>query len=205
MGNQRVKRHDMRAVVDPVASVRVQRNRTQRAVAARAGRIVRVVGVGEHQHWDAQYRRQDMDLWKVRMARAERGLPPSKVFWAPHDALNAFQQYQPTTPVHAATVHAHGCKVKGTSRVCIGQTTYDITSLVRGMARWWRPRKIVLFVCDSAEAWRFIPDVNVPVWACMGLLRYTRVHEVWEAAGCVMRANCAFSKSIPASGMQRVQ
>ena len=195
-----------------VGTPRLRRKRTQQAVAARAGRIVRVVGVLENAPWAKRYGTALMAQWARRMARASRGLPATKTFWAPRDPLAAFAAYQPgDIPVHAVTVHAHGRRLLAAEvargcgpQVHIGKRWYELASVVRAVARW-KPRRIVLFVCRSADAWKPLADVRVPVWACSGDLNYSALHEGWEAAGCPCNRRTSYTKVIAETGMRRVQ
>lgn len=184
---------------------RCRAKRTARATAGRAGRIVRVVGVREHTAWSRVYSRARMEEWARRMKRAERNLPETKIFWAPPRALSAFAEYQPPVgiPIHAVTVHAHSAQRSGGKTVCLGRRDYAVADVVRAVARW-KPRKIVLIICDSADGWQHLPDVNVPVWAARGTLWYTREHELWEGAGCTTRKRTAYTKLVDA-GFSRVQ
>ena len=192
--------------------------RTRRATTARAGRIVRVVGVGRGEAWsshDPVYTALDMQQWCRRMERADRSLRSTTLVWAPPAGTSPDQAFAKVSaelaggpPVHMVSVHLHGnvCARTGRTLAYFKNTTYCVAQIVRQLHHWFQPRKIVLFVCHSAEKYAAIPSVRCPVWAAEGAMIYSADHEAWEKRGCPMRDNTEwFPNSVVAQTMRKVQ
>jgi len=196
--------------------------RTRCAAAARAGRIVRVVGVMQGAAWSLNapvFTAKDMAQWCRRMERADRSLRSTTVMWAPrgpcgsldHTLANKSAEFAGGPPVHMLSVHMHGriCARRGAVAYSIAhrtETVYKVAELVRQLHQWFQPRKIVLFVCYSAVNYVRIPTVPCPVWAAEGEMVYSADHEAWEQRGCPTRDRTEwFPNSVVARTMRRVQ
>jgi len=192
--------------------------RTRRATAVRAGRIVRVVGVGKRQAWSTRapvFTARQMVQWRVRMERADRSLRSTTVIWAPRGGTipnRAFAKERaklaggPAVRMVSAHLHGFVCSRTGRAMGYFRNTPHCVAQIVEQLHHWFQPRKIVLFVCYSAANYTAIPSVRCPVWAAEGAMIYSAEHEAWEKLGCPTRDRTEwFPNSVVAQTMRKVQ